>query len=134
MMKHAWLNVIFLSMVAAAAPACAEEVLACETQSVNFKKREFRCPLTAKGNGQQLRFKADFAGSHDDTQLSMTLTLDGAPVACGKNSKTWLNGEDGNVSLDCQLVVDGTAGTQRTLVATVNIWHAQIVAVELSTP
>jgi len=30
--------------------------------------------------------------------------------------------------------VDGTVGAQRTLVATVNIWHAQMVAVELSAP
>lgn len=114
--------------------ACAAELLACETQSANWKRLEFRCPLTAKENGQPLRFKADFAGSHDDTQLSMTLTLDGAPVACSRDSKTWLNGEDGNVSLDCQFVLGGTAGTKRTLVATVNIWHAQIVAVELSAP
>jgi hypothetical protein len=117
-----------------AGTACAAELLACETQSANWKRREFRCPLTAKENGQQLRFKADFAGSHDDTQLSMTLTLDGAPVACSRDSKTWLSGEDGNVSLDCHFVLDGTAGTKRTLVATVNIWHAQIVAVELSAP
>lgn len=114
--------------------AGAEEILTCEIQAANWKRREFRCPLTAKGNGQPLRFKVDFVGSHDDTQLSMTLTLDGAPVACSKDSKTWLNGEDGNVSLDCHFVLDGTAGTKRTLVATVNIWHAQIVAVELSAP
>ena len=114
--------------------AGAEEILTCEMQAANWKRREFRCPLIANGNAQQMRFKVDFVGSHDDTQLSMTLTLDGAPVACGKNSKTWVNGEDGNVSLDCQLFVDGTAGTQRTLVATVNIWHAQMVAVELSAP
>ena len=132
MMKHAWLNVIFLSMVAAAAPASAEEVLACETQSVNFKKREFRCPLTVKANAQQIRFKANFTGSHDDTQLSMTLTLDGLPVTCSKGSKTWLNSEDGDVSLDCHLVLDGAAGAQRMLRATVNIYHAEFAGIQLS--
>lgn len=114
--------------------ASAAEVLACEMQSAHRKGREFRCPLTAKGNEQPLRFKVDFSGSHDDTELSMTLTLDGAPVACSQNSKTWLNGEDGNVSLDCHLVLNGKIGEKQTLVAAVKIWHAELVAVELSTP
>ena len=113
MMKRAWLNIIFLSIAATAGPAYAEDVLACETLSVHFKKREYRCPLTAKANAQHIRFKADFSGSHDDTQLSMTLTMDGLPVTCGKGSKTWLNGEDGDVSLECHLVLDGAAGTQQ---------------------
>lgn len=113
--------------------ACAAEVSTCETQSAHWKGREFRCPLTASGIGQQLLFKVDFSGSHDDTQLSMTLTLDGEPVACGRDSQTSLNGVDGSVSLQCHLVLDGAAGTQRMLGATVNIWHAQFVTVELST-
>lgn len=112
----------------------ASETLACETHSAHWKGREFRCPLTANGNEQQLLFKVDFSGSHDDTQLSMTLTLDGVPVKCGRDSQTWLNSEDGNVSLKCHLVLDGTAGAKRMLGATVNIWHAQFVAVELSSP
>jgi hypothetical protein len=132
MMKHTWVNVFFLAMVAATAPACAEEVLACETQSVDFKKREFRCPLTAKANAQQIRFKANFTGSHDDTQLSMTLTLDGLPVTCSKGSKTWLNSEDGDVSLHCHLVLDGTAGAQRMLRATVNFYHAEFAGIQLN--
>ena len=114
--------------------ACAAEALICETKSAHWKGRAFQCPLTASGNGQQLLFKVDFSGSHDDTQLSMTLTLDGEPVACGRDSQTALNGVDGSVSLACHLVLDGTAGTQRMLGATVNIWHAQFMAVELSTP
>ena len=119
-------------MFATTAPAYAEVALACETESVHFKKREYRCPLTANGSGQQIRFKADFTGSHDDTQLSMTLTMDGLPVSCGKGSTTWLNSEDGDVSLVCHLVLDGAAGTQRLLRATVNMYHAEFVGVKLS--
>jgi hypothetical protein len=114
--------------------ACAAEVLTCETKSVHWKWRAFQCPLTASGNEQPMLFKADFEGSHDDTQLSMTLTLDGEPVACGRDSQTALNGVDGSVSLACHLVLNGAAGTQRMLGATVNIWHAHLVRVELSTP
>jgi hypothetical protein len=132
MVKRAWVNIFFLSIVATAGPAYAEDVLACETESVNFKKREYWCPLTANGRGQQIRFKADFSGSHDDTQLSMNLSLDGLPVSCSKGSKTWLNGEDGDVSLECHLVLDGAAGAKRILRATVNIYHAEFVGVKLS--
>jgi hypothetical protein len=135
MMKHAWLSILFLSMVAAAGSAYAEDALACETQLVNFKRREYRCLLTANGGGQQIRFKADFAGSHDDTQLSISLTLDDLPVTCSKGSKTWLNGEDGetgDVSLQCHLILDGAAGTQRMLRAVINIYHAGFVGLQLS--
>ena len=135
MMKHACLSILFLSMVAAAGSAYAEDALACETQLVNFKRREYRCLLTANGGGQPIRFKADFAGSHDDTQLSISLTLDDLPVTCSKGSKTWLKGEDGeegDVSLECHLVLDGAAGTQRMLRATVNMYHAEFVGVQLS--
>ena len=124
-------------MVAAAGSAYAEDALACEAQLVNFKRREYRCLLTANGGGQPIRFKADFAGSHDDTQLSISLTLDDLPVTCSKGSKTWLNGEDGeagDVSLECQFVLDGTAGTQRTLRAVVNIYHAGFLGIQLSAP
>jgi hypothetical protein len=130
--KHAWINIFFLSILAAAVPAYAEDALACETQSVSFKKREYRCPLTANGRGQQIRFKANFSGSHDDTQLSMNLSLDGLPVSCSKGSKTWLNGEDGDVSLECNFVLDGTKGTKKMLRATVNIYHAEFVGIKLS--
>ncbi len=137
MMKHAWLSILFLSMFAMAAPAYAEDALACKTQLVNFKRREYRCLLTANGGGQPIRFKADFAGSHDDTQLSISLTLDDLPVTCSKGSKTWLNGEDGetgDVSLQCHLILDGAAGTQRTLRAVVNIYHAGFLGIQLSAP
>ena len=135
MMKRVGINIIFLSMFAMAGPAYAEDTLACEIQSVHFKRREYRCPLTANASAQNIRFKADFTGSHDDTQLSISLSLDGLPVTCGKGSKTWLNGVDGetgDVSLECHLVLDGAAGSQRMLRAVINIYHAGFVGFQLS--
>jgi hypothetical protein len=134
MNKRAWISSIFLAIAATASPAYAEDVMACEAQSVNFKRREYRCPLTANGREQQIRFKADFSGSHDDTELSMNLSFDGLPVSCRKGSKTWLNGEDGNVSLECYFVLDGAAGTKRMLRAMVNVYHAEFVGIKLSAP
>jgi hypothetical protein len=132
MNKRAWIYIIFLAIAATAVPAYAEDALACETQSVNLKKREYRCPLTANGLEQQMRFKVNFSGSHDDTQLSMTLAMDGLPVSCSKGSKTWLNGEDGDVILECKFVLDGVKGTKKMLRATVNIYHAEFVGIKLS--
>lgn len=129
---RAWVNYIFLAIAATTGPVYAEDVLACETQSVNFKRREYRCPLTANGREQQMRFKADFSGSHDDTQLSMNLTLDGLSVSCRKGSKTWLNGEDGDVSLECNFVLNGATGTKKMLRAIVNVYHAEFVGIKLS--
>ena len=114
--------------------ACAEEVLACETHATNWKWQEFRCPLTINKEGQKMLFKADFSGSHDDTRLSMTLSLDGAPVACNQHSKTSLFGEDGSVSLECHFALDGTVGAKRMLAANVQIWHAQLDAITLTSP
>lgn len=132
MNKRAWINIIFLASVTAAGPVYAEDALACETQSVNFKKREYLCPLKPNGREQQMRFKVNFSGSHDDTQLSMTLAMDGLPVSCIKGSKTWLNGEDGDVSLECNFVFKGETGTKKMLRATVNIYHAEFVEFKLS--
>jgi len=101
---------------------------------VNWKWQEFRCPVTIDREGQKMHFKADFSGSHDDTRLSMTLSLDGVPVACSENSKTSLLGEDGNVSLECHFALDGTAGTNGMLGAIIQIWHARLDAITLSSP
>ena len=118
-----------------AGTACAAEGLTCETHATNWKWQEFRCPLTVNSEAQQpMLFKADFSGSHDDTRLSMNLSLDGVPVACNQNSKTSLLGEDGNVSLECHFALDGTPGTKRMLGVLIQIWHAQLDAIKLSSP
>jgi hypothetical protein len=128
-----WLDVMLLFALTAG-PACAAESLTCDTQAVAWNRREFRCPLTADGNERRLRFKVDFSGGHDDTEASMALTLDGEALTCKQGSKTSLFGEDGDVSLECHLVLAGPAGTKRVLGATVKFHHAEFVAIELSAP
>jgi hypothetical protein len=113
---------------------CAAQGLTCETHATNWKWQEFRCPLTINIEGQPMLFKADFSGSHDDTRLSMTLSIDGVPVACNQNSKTSLLGEDGSVSLECHFSLDGSPGTKRMLGVLIQIWHAQLDAIKLSSP
>jgi hypothetical protein len=117
-----------------AGAAYAAEGLTCERIAVNWKWQEFRCPVTINTVGQKMHFKADFSGSHDDTRLSMTFSLDGVPVECSPDSKTSLIGEDGNVSLECHFVPGGTPGTKSVLNAIVQIWHAELDAITLSSP
>jgi hypothetical protein len=115
-------------------PAFASEDVACKTQKANGKRVVYSCVLPVKAKEQPLHFKAFFSGSHDDTELSIYLTLNALPVKCDKGSKTWLNGVDGDVSLDCLFKVSGTAGTKKTLNVTVDYYHAQLTAVKLSAP
>lgn len=117
-----------------AGPVYASDDAACNTAFFNPKRVVYRCEMTAKDPAQQLQFKARFSGSHDDTELSIALTLDGLPVNCAQGSKTQLNGEDGDVSLDCLFVVDGKSGSQRILGVTVNIYHARLTTVSLTAP
>jgi hypothetical protein len=130
---RSWANVMCLLAVTAGSSAAAE-VLTCDTQSAGWDRHEYRCPLTANGTEQRLRFKADFSGGHDDTEASIAFTLDGAPLACSQGSKTNLFGEDGDISLECNLSVTGPPGTKRMLGATVKFSHAEFVAVNLSAP
>jgi hypothetical protein len=130
---RAWVDVMLMLAVTTGS-ACAAEVLTCDTQSVGWDRHEYRCPLTANGTEQRLRFKADFSGGHDDTEASMVMTLDGVPLACSKGSKTSLFGEDGDISLECHLALTGPPGTKRLLGATLKFRHAEFVAFELSAP
>jgi hypothetical protein len=128
---RSWANVMCL-LAMTAGSAAAAEVLTCDTQSAGWDRHEYRCPLTANGNEQRLRFKADFSGGHDDTEASIAFTMDGMPLSCSQGSKTRLFGEDGDISLECHFVLPGPAGTRRLLGVTVKFRHAEFVAVELS--
>jgi hypothetical protein len=117
---------------ALAAGAPGEENPACESQWSGGDFVQFSCPLPARGTEQYWHFKADFAGGHDDTSASMTLTLDDAPLACEAGSKTRLFGEDGNVSLVCRFRVRSAAGA-RPVLGVALLWsHAQYVRTELA--
>jgi len=97
----------------------------CEVTGPGYDSHDIRCSLSANGATQRFRFKANFSGSHDDTMAEMTTTLNGAPLACEKGSKTSLMGEDGEVSLFCRFSINDKAGTKHLLAVTVTWRHAQ---------
>ena len=74
---------------------------------------------------QQFRFKANFTGGHDDTMASMTATLNGGPLTCGEGSTTSLQGEEGDVSLECRFSMTEKAGTKPIFGVVVSWDHAQ---------
>ena len=127
----AWL-IATAASVAVAAGAPGEENTACESQSPGGDFVQFTCQLPARTGEQYWRFKADFAGGHDDTSASMMLTLDGAPLDCEAGSKTRLFGEDGDVSLVCRFRVRGAAGVPLLLGVSLLWSHAQYVRTELA--
>jgi hypothetical protein len=112
---------------ALAAGAPGEENLACKSQWSGGDFVQFSCPLPARGTEGRWRFKADFAGGHDDTSASMTVTLDNVPLDCDAGSKTRLFGEDGDVSLACSFRVRGDIGAQPVFGVALLWSHAQYV-------
>lgn len=118
--------------VAVAAGAPGEENTACESQSPGGDFVQFTCQLPARTSEHYWHFQANFAGGHDDTSASMTLTLDGAPLECEAGSKTRLFGEDGDVSLVCRFRVLGAAGAPLLLGVSLLWSHAQYVRTELA--
>jgi hypothetical protein len=121
------LIVLILQEVAAAAgidAIPAQGGLHCESQGSAGDTRDIKCPLNASGATQRFRFKANFSGGHDDTTASMTATLNGMPLACEKDSKTSLMGEDGDVSLECKFSIKEKADTTHVLKVTLSWCHA----------
>src|SRR5262245_32334065 len=97
-------------LVGTPSTAQAQASSACYSQSPGGDARTFTCPLSVPDGTRHFRFTAAFSGGHDDTMASMTLTLDGAPLACAPGSKTSLMGEDGDVGLECKFSIAGNAG------------------------
>lgn len=112
-----------IALLAPATSAFGLEKSQCASKELNPQVQQVTCTLPA--GAQRFRFRADFAGSHDDTKLSLAPTLGGKPTACGSGSKTDLFAEDGEVSLTCR--VDVSADAPRQLVVDLNIHHAQYV-------
>ena len=117
--------------VAADADTAKQGKLHCESPSTPGDYRNIECPLNASGTPQRFRFKANFSGGHDDTMASMEATLDGSPLACEKGSKTSLQGEDGDVSLECRFSLKEKAGTKHVFAAALTWRHAQYTDFEL---
>ncbi len=94
-------------------------------------RRDITCAVKAPSAAQRLRFKAHFSGSHDDTTAAMALTLDGAPLACDPGSKTYLEGEDGDVALECRFSIAPGASATRSVRALLSWHHAEYTRFEL---
>ena len=126
------LAALAVALAAGANPAAAQTKPPCESPAPGYDSQVVKCTL-ASGTAKRYRFKANFSGSHDDTTASMTTTLDGAPLACDKGSKTDLMGEDGEVSLECRFSIAGEGSATRLLSVTLSWRHAQYKDFELRT-
>jgi hypothetical protein len=111
--------------VAADAPPCAVRA-----QTPQGEPTEIHCVIAAD-QPLRLRFVADFIGSHDDTELSIAPTLNGAPLTCAAGSKTQSTAEEGEVRLECAFVV-AAAKEPRALLIALRIFHAQYAAHRLT--
>lgn len=117
--------------VLAAGPAASAEPVTCESLTPRNERREIGCALRAPTAAQHFRFKAHFSGSHDDTTAALKLTLDGAPLACDPGSKTYLEAEDGDVTLECRFSIAPGGGTTRSVRALLSWHHAEYTRFEL---
>ena len=90
-----------LSPVAGATPAVSAASV-CQSAAPNDEEATAVCALPVSLAGKNVRFKARFLGSHDDSKVSIrSVTLNGMPVTCRTGSKTESSFEDGEVTLDC---------------------------------
>ncbi len=112
----------------------------CESRTPGGDALYLHCPMNAPAAvaDRRYRFKVDFSGGHDDTQASIALSLDGAPLRCDEGSKTSLFGEDGEVSLECRFALraaaeSGAAAAERRLLDVTILWsHAQYTDFQLT--
>lgn len=92
--------------------------------------RQVECRLDRPEGAASYRFLARFSGGHDDTVASLDAALDGVPDPCGPGSKTYLVGEDGEVSLHCTIAPPDRAGAAKVLRVVVRWSHAEFVGFE----
>ena len=95
-------------------------------------ERKFTCTFAVFGTDQRYVFKARFLGSHDDTALSMTATLNQRRLTCEPGSKTSSRFEDGEISLECRFSANGGANSQQVLEIDIEWSHAQYADFEFA--
>ena len=105
---------------AASTPATPGRGAFCDTAPINPEAMGIACALPPVGT-TRVRLIAEFVGSHDDTKLSLVVTLDGKPIDCLPGSKTSLFAEDGTVALWC---IADVGGARPVVAATATIHHA----------
>ena len=106
--------------------AChAVEAPACQEHKLFGDERRFECAVELAPGSTPPRFVALFSGGHDDTMASLKVQAEGAPAECGPGSKPELMGEDGNVSLLCQLPVAALPAGRHVITVGLRWSHAQ---------
>ena len=106
--------------------ALAEERVPCDVASPGGDVKLFTCELESTGTPRAYRFRGDFSGSHDDTRIRLTPTLDGRALECAPGSKTFLEGEDGDVRVECRFSIAGNSGDRPQLRVELRWHHAQL--------
>jgi hypothetical protein len=106
--------------------------VSCDSPVQLGEVREVKCAISGTGNVLKLRFTVSFLGGHDDTMASLKASEDGNPTECEKGSKTNLVGEDGEVSLFCNLSLLHEPDSSHALEFTARWTHAQYKDFELT--
>ena len=116
---------LLLHLAPASAAERADRTGDCASTAGGGGSRQVECRLERPEKAASYRFLARFSGGHDDTVASLEAALDGAAEACGPGSKTYLVGEDGDVSLHCTIAPVDRAGAPRVLRVVVRWSHAE---------
>ena len=120
-----------LALLASTAATAATSAPSCQTATLNDEEGEAVCTLPASATVREVRFKARFLGSHDDSEVSLQLTkLNELPIVCSADSKTKSRFEDGEVTLDCGFTAPATQSDGR-LTVKIAIHHLQFDKAEL---
>jgi len=126
--KRVSLMLALLASTAAASPTTAPS---CQAATLNDEEGEAVCTVPASANVREVRFKAQFLGSHDDSEVSLRLIkLDDITVECRADSKTKSRFEDGEVTLDCGFTVPAKPSDGR-LTVKISLHHLQFEKAEL---
>lgn len=97
----------------------------CKVDTELGDRREISCAIPRVGSARQYRFVVRFSGGHDDTRAWMTLKLNEQALACEPGSKIELEGEEGDVSLECTFTVPAHLDGGHRLGVYVQWHHAQ---------
>lgn len=120
-----------LALLASTASASSTAAPSCQTATLNDEEGEAVCTIPGSTSVREVRFKARFLGSHDDSEVSLRLIkLNEMPVECRADSKTTSRFEDGEVTLDCGFMVPATPSDSRVTVK-ISLHHLQFDKAEL---
>lgn len=115
----------------ASAATSVPAALACQSTTLTDERAEAACTLPGSLVGKEVRFKAHFLGSHDDSKVSfLSVMLNETPVACRTGSKTESRFEDGEVTLDCGFTAPAATATASVKVS-ISLHHLQLDKTEL---